>query len=484
MATISSLGAGSGLDLNSLLTNLMQAEQQPLLALQTKEASYQSKISALGTLSSALSSLQTAASSMIPTIGTTAEAKYTTASASVADTSIATATATSSAVTGSYSLEVSSLAQNQRLVTPSTAGYTSSTSAIGTGTLKIEFGTLSSGTFTADGSRTKSITINSSNKTLGGLRDAINAANGGVSATIINGTEGSRLVLTSKETGLSNVMKLSISTTAEDTTPLTGFDYDPATNTGTLTQDSAQGGQAATNASFKLNGISGTSSTNTVGNALDGVTLTLLKQTTSATTISVSKSTVGSITSALNAFVKAYNDANKSMTELGAYNAETKVAGTLQGNATLRSAKSQMSNLIFSTTAGGSSAYQTLAQIGVSIAKDGSLSLDSTKLNAAVTADATGVANLVAAVGTSFKSTIESLVGTAGTISSAKDGMNSIITTLTKRQQALSDRLTRIESSYRKQFTALDSLVSSMKQTSTYLTQQLANLPSTSSSSS
>lgn len=158
MATISSLGSGSGLDLSSLLTSLMQAEQVPLVALQTKEAGYQSKISALGTLSSVLASLQTAASSMVPTVPATATEKFTSFSASVADTAIASATATKGAVAGSYSLEVSTLAQTQRLVSPITngsTGYTSATSTIGTGDLTIEFGALNNGTFTADGSRTK-----------------------------------------------------------------------------------------------------------------------------------------------------------------------------------------------------------------------------------------------------------------------------------------------------------------------------------------
>lgn len=466
---ISSLGAGSGLDLNSLLTGLMQSEQIPLVALQRQEASYQSRISALGTLQGALSSLQTAAGSMVPATGTTAVVKYTTFSASIADTTIASAAASTGAVAGSYSLEISALAKSQRLVTPAYVGG-SATTVIATGNLLIEFGKLDGVVYTGDSLRSKTITIDSSNATLGGLRDAINAANIGASATIVNGTSGAQLVLSSNETGLSNVIRLS---------GLTAFDYNPAANTGTMTQAALQGGQAATNAAFTLNGIAATSSTNTVTGVLDGVTLNLLKTTAALTptTLKVSKDSIGSLTSSLNAFVKAYNDANKAMSELGAYNATTKAAGALQGSSTLRTAKNQMRSLVFNATAGGTSPYQHLSNIGVSLGKDGSLSLDSAKLTAAVAADPTSVANLVSAVGSAYKTGIEGLVGSTGSITAATDGANRTIKDLTKRQQALSDRLTVIQANYTKQFTALDSLIAGMKQTSSYLSQQLANLP-------
>lgn len=264
MATISSLGSGSGLDLSGLLTSLMQAEQAPLTALQKKEASYQAKISAYGSLQSALSTLQSSASALIPATTTTAESKYQTASASIADTTIASATATASAVAGQYSLEVSALAKAQRLVSPAGSAAVTASLAAG-GTLSIELGTLSgttgSYTYAADSSKTLSISI-AAGSTLEQVRDAINSAatDGRVTATIINGTAGKQLVLTSGQTGLANVMQLK-----GDTTLGTGFDFDPTgTTASNLSQATADGGQAASNATFKINGIAGTSSTNTV----------------------------------------------------------------------------------------------------------------------------------------------------------------------------------------------------------------------------
>lgn len=476
--TISSLGAGSGLDLNGIVTSLMQVEQQPLLTLQKKEASYQARISALGNLKSGLSSLQTASQFMMLNVGQSASDKFATFKATLTDTAIATATATSSAVVGSYNLEVTSLAAAHRLTSPD------STDTVGTdavtagllagGTLKIELGALTGdpGTyaFAADAARELSVTV-AADSTLEQMRDAINTAatDGRVSATIINGTNGKQLVLSSSQTGMSNVMKLS---------GVGGFDFDPAgSGAGTLSQDALKGGQAATNAAFKLNGIAGTSSTNAVTGALDGVTLNLLKTTSGTpTTLTVTKDNSTQILSAVTSFIKAYNESAGVMKNLGYYDATTKAAGALQGNATLRSVQNETRNLL-QTKAGGTSAYQTLSDLGVAIQKDGTLALNTTKLTAAIAADFTGVSTLLSKVGSSFKSSLDNVVGASGSITAATDGIGRLISDIDKRATLLQSRLTQIESRYRKQFSALDTLVTSMNGTSAYLTQQLANLP-------
>jgi len=485
MATVSSLGSGSGLDLSGLLTSLMQAEQLPLVALQKKEASYQARISAYGSLKGALSSLQSAALSLKPGTGVSINEKYQTASATIADSTIASATATASAVAGVYNLEVTSLAKTHRLVSPDStdvAGAAAVSSALTAGgSLKIELGSLSDTyAYTADASKELNVTI-AAGSTLEQVRDAINTAatDGRVSATIINGTNGKQLVLTSGNSGTTNAMKLS-----GDSTLGTGFDFNPAgsaAGAGNLSQATAKGGQAATDAAFKLNGIAATSSSNTVSGVLDGITLTLTKETTTPTLLTVTKNQTSALTSALNAFVKSYNDANKTMSSLGAYNADTKTSSVLTGNSTLRSAQNQIRNLLF-TAQGGTSAYQRLSDIGVSLAKDGTLSLDSTKLNKAISADFSGVANLVSKIGTAFNTGIDGLVSSTGSITTATDAANRQIKDVTAQQQRVSDRLVSIEARYRAQFTALDTLIAGMKQTSTYLTQQLANLPSLSSS--
>lgn len=481
---ISSLGAGSGLDLNSILTSLMQVEQQPLLALQKKEASYQARISALGTLKGALSSLQTAAQGFIPSTGQTAAAKYATFKATVADSTVASASAGTGAVAGNYSLEVTALAQGQRLTSPDGSPANSARKDLVTadlaagGTLKIELGTLSGTSptlgYVADTARELNVTI-AAGSTLEQVRDAINTAatDNRVSASIVNGTNGQQLILSSGKTGLGNVMKLS---------GLNGFSFDPAgAGSGNLSQATAEGGQSASDAAFKLNGIAATSSTNSVSTVVDGVTLTLSKTNSgSPTTLTITRDSTTSLTSAINGFIKAYNDAAKSMKDLGFYNVETKAAGSLQGDSTLRGAQTQVRNLV-QTKAGGTSDYQTLSDIGISLEKDGSLKLDTTKLNKAVEADYAGVTNLVSIVGNAFKSGLEGLVGSSGNITAATNSANRMIKDIGKRQTALLDRLTQVESRYRKQFSALDGLIASMNKTSSYLTQQLANLPGASS---
>lgn len=483
MAAISSLGAGSGLDLAGILTNLMSVEQQPLLDLQRKEASYQTRISALGSLKGALSTLQSSAAALVPGTGTTAADKYASYSASVADSSIASASATSSSVPGVYSLEVSQLAQSQRLASdPAVAHYDSASSPITTGTLTIDFGKVASTTdpdtqattttYTADAARKLTVTIDSSNATLGGLRDAINAANGGVTATIVTGTAGAQLVLASKNGGNQNVMRLS---------GIPGFEFDPADPAKTgFTQDSSKGGQAAQDAQFTLNGIAATSSTNSVSGVLDGVSLTLTKTNVgSPTTITVRKDSTSAANTALAAFIKSYNDANSAVSDLGSYNADTKIAGPLQGQAVLRSAQTLLRQLVFNTTAGGNSKYQRLSDIGISLNKDGSLApLDTTKLNNALTTDYAGVTSLIAKVGSTFKSAMDSMVGTNGAITGATDSTNAMIKSLDSQQTVINTRLASIQARYTAQFTALDTLIAGMKQTSSYLTQQLASLPS------
>lgn len=479
---ISSLGVGSGLDLSGLLTNLMQSEQQPLLALQQKEASYQARISAFGSLKSALSSLQTTAQGFIPTTGQTAINKFATFKTSVADTTIALASASTGAVAGTYSLEVSALAQSHRLTSPdntNVAGKAALTAGLAAGgTLTINLGTLTGTSpalaFTADTARTVTVTV-AAGSTLETVRDAINAAatDGRISATIVNGTNGQQLVLSSTKTGTANVMKLA---------GIGGLDFDPVgSGSGNLSQAAASGGQTASDAAFKLNGIAATSSSNTVTGVLDGVTLTLIKTNIGTpTSLTVSKDSTTSLTSAITSFIKAYNDAAKSMKDLGYYDAGTKKAGALQGDATLRGAQSQVRNFL-QTSAGGTSTYQTLSDIGVSLEKDGTLKLDSSKLTKAVEADYAGVTSLVSTVGSAFKSGLDGLVGTKGNIAAATDSANRLIKDLGKRQTVLLDRLTQVEARYRKQFSALDTLVASMNKTSSYLTQQLANLPGSSS---
>lgn len=451
MASVTALGTGSGLQLEDLLTKLMTAESAPLTALQTKQNSYSAKISALGTLQSKLAALQTAATALTADIGQTALSKFASYSASSSDTTVATATATTGAVAATYDIQVTQLAQGKRFTS---GAFASTSTAIGTNgqTLTFNFGPSGS----PDASRQKTITLDSGNNSLVGLRNSINNASMGVTASIVTGKDGNSQLIFSEAGGAANEVSLS------------GTLSMPFTTTGT-----------AQDAEFTVNGIAASSSTNTSSTAVNGMTFNLAKIGT--TTVSVTSDYSANITTALNSFITAYNNANSTMTTMGAYNSTTKVAGALQGNDVLRNAQTQTRSLLFSTTTGGTSNYQHLSDLGVSVGTDGSLSLDSTKLSKALAADPNAAATLVGKIGTAFNTSLEKVVGTSGTIKIATDGANTMVKEMVKRQDTLQSRLTNIEKRYRAQFTALDTLVSKFNSTATYLTQQLANLTSSSS---
>lgn len=467
MATITSLGSGSGLPLESLLSQLMVAESIPLTTLQTKQSSYQTKISAIGTVTSKLSALQTAANDMMAGIATDPTDKFATYTASVGDTTIASATAGTGATAGSYSLEVTQLATAAKMTSSAVAG--SSTSITNTAaSLTLNYG----GT---------PFTVNlAANATLANLRDAINNGGSGVTATIITGTaanDGAHLVLTGA-TGANNTITMDMSS-------LTGLSGPMSLATTNTPQD----------ASIKLDGIVATSSSNTITTALDGVTINLTAAspvdqtttpaTTTPTTLTVAKSVTDKLTSKVNAFVSAYNAAYSNLSTLTAYNSDTKTAGTLQGNGTMRTVMGQLSKLLTSTTSGNSaSAYKTLADIGVSIQGDGTLAVDSSKLNAALAADQKTVAGLVSNVGTAFSGIVDKMTGTSGNITSETTSLNNTVKDITDQESRLQTRLDAIQARYRAQFTALDTLISNLKTTSSYLTSYLSSTTSSSSSSS
>ncbi len=460
---ISSPGLGSNLDVNSIITQLMSLEQRPLTALAKKEAVFQSKISALGSLKGALTTLQTAASALVPAIGTTALQKFSVFKTTIADTAIASATTTSSAVAGTYSLEVTQLAQQHRI-----ASSTAVTPFSGVGGTLPTGGTLTISLDSAGGvspNKTTSVTI-ADGATPEAIRDAINAASTGVSATVINGVDGKQLVLVGDTPGGDQLITLS---------GIAGLAYDGA-GVGVDTFTELQPAQGST---FKLNGIAVSANSNIVDTAIDGITLTLSKKSEAgvSTALTVTRDT-SSLAAGVNAFVKAYNDVNSTATSLGGYNATTKVAGALNGDSTLRSAQSAMRSLIGngpSELAGAT--MQRLSDMGVSLQKDGSLVVDSAKLTTAINSNLSGVANLVAAYGSAFKKATDGLIGTSGTIVTRTEGINASITSLTKQAEAVSIRLTQIEARYRKQFTALDLAMAGMTTTSNFLAQQLANLP-------
>lgn len=471
MAT-SSITASSttALDVPTLVSQLMAVERRPIDKLNAKITSYETKISSFGTISGLVSSFQTASKSLSTSLAKLA--------ATPSDASVLSATAGSTAVPGTYAVSVSRLAQPQNLVA---AGQTSSTAAIGDGTattVTFDFGTISGGTltdgvysgasFASNGSGTASITIDGANNTLEGIRDAINSAAMGVTATIVNDGSGTpyRLALTSSSSGVSNSIKITTSGGDGSIDSLLG--YDPA-GTQNLTQT-----LAAQNANLTVNGIAITSASNTVSEAIQGVTLTLKNTTVTPASLTVERDTAA-INTAAAGFVDAYNALASQIKSRSAYGTDTTEAGSLAGDGTLRLIQDQLRGIFNTPTSGGT--LTSLAQVGISFQKDGSLLLDSSKLGSAMSANFSDVTNLFSSssgYATRLEAWAKSALAADGLIDTRTQSLNKYIKNYNDEIDRLESRMSALQKKYTIEYTNLNLLLSSMNSTSAYLSQQLS----------
>ncbi len=381
--TLSSAGIGSGLNVTSLVSQLMATQQQPLLNLQTQQATYQAEISAYGSLAGTLSTLQTDASNL--SSANLYSAYTATASASGFFTSSANATASA----GSYGLAITNLAQANKLA--SNTHYASTSTTVGSGTVTFQFGTTTAGsppTFSPSATQgAQTLTIDSAHNSLAGISAAINSANVGVTASIANDGSGYRLVLTSNNSGAANSLK--VSTTGS----LSALSYDPTAGSNSMTQT-----VAGKDAAFTLDGMAMTSASNTVTNAIQGVSLTLTQPTTTPLTLTVAANTA-LIQSAVQSFVTDYNAAQASIKSLTAYNATTKTAAILTGDSTVMSVQTQLRAILNTplSTAGGG--LNNLADVGITFNKDGTLALNTATLGSVLADPSKNIATLFASVG-------------------------------------------------------------------------------------
>lgn len=466
----SSLAFGTNLDINSIVTQLMTVEKRPLTLLAAKQSAIDAKISSYGMLKSAFSTLQSAAE------GLSKADVFAARKATIADGNVATVAASTTATPGNYSIEVSSLARAQ--VTASAAFAGGSSATVGSGTLTIELGSYSGGAFTVNPDKTPvTVTIPNTATSLGDVRDAINAANAGVTASLLNDGTGTRLVITSKDGGTANTVRITANDSDGDNTDAAGLSR--------LTYDASTGGSSnmsekvtATDALLKVNGIDVVSSTNTLTNTIEGVTLTLKNTNAgSPTTLTVSNDSSGA-KAAVDKLVKSYNDAILTIKNQTAYNSTTEKGAALSGESTVLSLRSRLASVVTGEIAPGVS----LASIGVSVQKDGSLKVDSDKLATALD-NGKAKALFVGSTGvTGLASRIDSMIAAAiddeGLIGNRLSGMDDAKKAMKVQEERLNTRMELIEARYRRQFSALDSMISSMNQTSDYLTKQLASLSS------
>ena len=471
--TISSAGIGSGLDVNNIVTSLMNVEKQPLTRLQTRATTLQTKLSAFGQIKSIAAALQDAARPLYNTDS------FSLSNASSSDATSVAATTTTKAVPGIYSLSVSSLSAAQSVVSAS-GQFADSTAAVGTGSITLELGTWSTGqtAFTPKtGATAITIPIGASENTLAGVRDKINAANAGVSAAIVTDASGSRLSLQSSATGAANGFRVTVADddlANGDAAGLSRLAYDPAGGASQLTL-----AQSAANTQATINGIAVSSSSNTLDNVIDGITFSLSKVTTQPVTVNVTRDT-NAIKGKLAAFVAAYNTLNAVLSSATHYDPASKQAALLQGDGTTTGMQNQLHSLL-SASSPASATFQTLSAIGVRVQKDGSLTLDDATFASAVAklpeltkalsnVDAVNPANN--GFGKRFAAWTDKLLASDGSLSGKSTALQSQLTANQKDQSALSDRLVLVEQRLRAQYTTLDSTMAKANALSQYVTQQ------------
>ena len=452
--TSSGATGGSVINVSSLVSQLVaatEAPQQTQIANQTSAVT--ANISALGTLQSALSTFQQSLSSL------STPSAFNSETANSSDATAFTATANANAVSGNYGVTIANLAGAQQLLSAPFTGGSSAT--VGTGTLSLS---LAGASF--------SVAIDSTDHTLSGIAAAINGASGnpGISATVIQGTDGAHLLLSSTQTGATNTFTV---TETDGGNALAALTYGTG-NTANYTQQAA-----AQDASFSVAGVAYTSPSNTVSDALSGVTLDLLAPTATGSNAALTVANdTSSVASNIQGFVTAYNTLQTALSGLGDYNSSSGTAGPLLGNPVLTGIESQIQRVLYSFV--GNSAYNSLASIGITTNSDGSLALSSATLQTALSSNFSAVSQLFSGnngVAAQLNSQITADLGAGGSIPSYGQTLTSQENALTTQSNTLNTQMAALTASLTQQYATLNTLLSSLQSTSSYLTQAFASLP-------
>jgi flagellar hook-associated protein 2 len=333
---------------------------------------------------------------------------------------------------------------------------------VGTGTLAV----------TVNG-ETTNIQITEDNQTLAGIAAAINDAadDAGVRATIVTAADGAHLVLTSTSTGADHAITVDA---LEAGGPLEALEYGGGT-TNSLTQLAA-----AQDASLEIDGLAVTSASNVITGAIEGVTISLLEASPGTLVDLDIAYNPGAAEAAVGNFVDAFNELMKTVSELTAYDPETRVAGTLINDPLTRGVKTSLRQALSAVVNATGASFRTLAEIGITTASDGQLELDSTKLSDVIAANFDAVGRLFAdpdeGVAARMDDILERMLDGDGRIPAREDTLKSQLDRIRDRQEALDLRMERVQRRYELQFSAMDTLVAQLKQTSNFVTQQLGLL--------
>ncbi|HKR75088.1 MAG TPA: flagellar filament capping protein FliD [Rhodanobacter sp.] len=446
---LSSAGIGSGLDVNAIITALVNARQAgPSQQISNQTTQLQAQEAGLTALGSALNSLQTTLGKLGSSL------TFNSYAATLGDSTLGTTSTLPNAQPGTYNLTVSHLATAQKRAS---AAYASG-STVGAGTLTVSVGS-------------QSMDINvSATDSISSIATAINQASGnpGVQATVVNGANGAQLLLTSTKTGVANGFTVSA-----------GSGSSAGLSSLASTLDTA-GSNEASDASLSIDGIAVTSASNSVSGALNGVTLNLAA--TGSTTLTVSQDT-SAVTGAVSDFVNAYNSYISTVGTLSSYDPTSKQGGVLLGDTTLMSVQRQVNSVLSGSVAGNS--IGSLAALGITRNADGTLSSDSSKLSSALQSDPAAVQDLFAGTNgyaTRLNSMLDGFTSSNGILATRTASIQNQLSNLSQESAALTARMNVYATQLRQQYTALDTLMSSLNNTSSYLTSSLQAMLNSNSS--
>ncbi len=467
---ITSLGIGSGLDSESIVTQLVALKKEPINALATKASTIQTKISTYGKIQSAVSALQTAAQKL------TNPSNWTSTKATSSDSTALSVATGSNAAGGNYNVQVNQLAATQSVV--ANAARANSSATVGSGTLTLKTGSWSGNVFTPK-SGTTPTTINiAASDSLGTIRDKINAASAGVTASIVTDANGARLVMQSSSTGAANGFQITADdddTLDNDATGLSSLAYNPPATLGTTRT------QTAANALATINGVAVESSENNLNEVVSGLSFTLNKVTTSPVTVSVAQDTEA-IAKSISDFATAYTSLATLLQENTKYDAGSKSAGVLQGDSTALSILNQFRSLM-SAENGASSTFPTLSAIGLETQSGGGLRVNSDKLNNALKSNAAEVKKLLAntnsgntslnGVAVRINTLSSSMLGIGGVFATRTEGLKQSVKNNEMQQSVLKDRASAYEKMLRAQYGALDLKVAGLNSQGDYVSQMI-----------
>ncbi len=444
MAALSAAGLSLGIDGTAMIQQLVAIKTRPLQAIRDQQSEVQLQLSAYGRMKSAVSVFQSAMSELSSPL----DNAFINFSATSNNEDAFTASAGSSAAAGSYSVEVVGLAAAKKQA--SSVYVDSITDIGGSGSIDITVG--------AD---TSNITV-AAGSTLTDIRDAINQAadNPGVTAAILNEAGGSRLILTSNETGVANAFALTVNDADGNSADNSGLsklffeDADPLV----LTDSSII--SAAADAQIKIDGFTINSATNKVTGAIDGISIDAAAIGSGTLTIVRDDA---AIQEAVDKFVTVYNDLKSSL--------DTLYEGDLDGDSSLRLMQQSMVDVLNATFATGT--YSSISQVGVTRDQEGVLSLDASALTDALDNDMESVAALFAdetnGVAVRMEAFADQLLGFDGMLASREQGLNNRIYSLGEQENRWEIRAVEIEARYKKQFAAMDAAVASMQASSSFL---------------